>query len=251
MQVSISLDHDLGRSESSHRGGQGSLNFVPVPSPGKWGGLAAGKASGHETLAKTTMISEYNQNEINARAFPVSDALGPRPMPLKNRQGLPSHGWAGLKRQAQRKISEERMRVATLNVGTMTGKGRELVDDLMEKRKIGVICVQETGWKGNNARELGEGCKLYYRGANMEGRNGVGIILSKELKKNLIGVIRKNDRILSLKLGLGATIVNVVCAFATQTGCYEEEKDTFWEEMDQELGIIPARERISERPLGN
>ncbi|XP_068235952.1 craniofacial development protein 2-like [Palaemon carinicauda] len=172
------------------------------------------------------------------------DALGPRLIPSKNQQGLPSHGLAGLNRQAQRKISEERMRVATLIVGTMTGKGRELVD-LGERRDIGVLCVQETRWKGNNTRELGEGCKLYCSGTNMEGRNGVGIILSKQLKENLIVVNRKNDRIMSLKLGLGATIANVVCcAYAPQTGFTEKEKDTFWEEMDQVLGIIPARERV-------
>ncbi|XP_068209189.1 craniofacial development protein 2-like [Palaemon carinicauda] len=135
------------------------------------------------------------------------------------------------------------MRVVTLNVGKITGKGRELVD-LMERRMIGVLCVQETRWKGNNARELGEGCKLYYSGANMEERNGVGIILSKELKDNLIKVTKKNYRIMNLKLGLGVTIVNVMSAYAPQTGCTEEEKDTFWEEMDQELGIIPAREKV-------
>ncbi|XP_068222162.1 craniofacial development protein 2-like [Palaemon carinicauda] len=49
---------------------------------------------------------------------------------------------------------------------------------------------------------------------------------------------------MSLKLGLGATIVNVMCAYAPQTECTDEEKDTFWEEMDQELGIISARERV-------
>ncbi|XP_068241086.1 craniofacial development protein 2-like [Palaemon carinicauda] len=114
--------------------------------------------------------------------------------------------------QVQRKISEERMRVATLNVGTMTGKGREVVD-LMERRKIGMLCVQETRWKGNKAREPSEGCKFYYSGRKMEGRNGVGIILSKDLKESLIGVNRKNDRIMNLKLRLGATLVNVVCAY--------------------------------------
>ncbi|XP_068235528.1 uncharacterized protein [Palaemon carinicauda] len=118
------------------------------------------------------MASENCENKFNARVFPVGDTLGPHLIPPKNRQRLPSHGQAGLKRQAQRKISEERMRVATLNVGTMTGKGRELVD-LMERRKIGVLCVQETKWKGNKAKELGEGCKFCNSGANMEGRNGV------------------------------------------------------------------------------
>ncbi|XP_068237168.1 uncharacterized protein [Palaemon carinicauda] len=150
------------------------------------GRIGGRKASSHEKLAQTTTVSEYNQNEIGARAFPLSEALRPRLIPPKNRQGLPSHGRAGLKRQAQRKMSEERMTVITVDVGKMSRKGRELVD-LMETRKIGVLFVQETRWKGNNARELSEGTKLYYSGANMEGRNGVGIILSKELKENVIG----------------------------------------------------------------
>ncbi|XP_068225414.1 craniofacial development protein 2-like [Palaemon carinicauda] len=55
---------------------------------------------------------------------------------------------------------------------------------------------------------------------------------------------RKNDRIVSLKLGLGAKIINVVCAYGPQARCTEEEKDTFWEEMDKELRIIPTRERV-------
>ena len=35
----------------------------------------------------------------------------------------------------------------TLNVGTMTSKGREMVD-LMERRKVDILSVQETRWKG-------------------------------------------------------------------------------------------------------
>ena len=85
---------------------------------------------------------------------------------------------------------------------------------------------------------------MFYSRANEEGRNGVGIILSKDLKESLLGVNRKSDRIMSLKLGLGATIVNVVCDYAPQTGCTEGEKDAFWEEMEQELRTIPTRERV-------
>ena len=65
-----------------------------------------------------------------------------------------------------------------LNVGTITGSGRELAD-LMYIRTVGVLCVQETRWKGNNARELGGDWKLLYSGADERGRNGVGIVLSK------------------------------------------------------------------------
>ena len=48
------------------------------------------------------------------------------------------------------------------------------------------VCLQETRWKGNKARELGGDCKLLYSGADERGRNGVGIVLSKEFKDSLI-----------------------------------------------------------------
>ena len=34
----------------------------------------------------------------------------------------------------------------------------------MKTRRIDVMCLQETRWGGNKARELGDGCKLFYSG---------------------------------------------------------------------------------------
>ena len=70
------------------------------------------------------------------------------------------------------------VRVSTLNAGAMTGRGRELAD-LMERRKMGQLCVQVTRGKGNKARELGADYKLFYSGADNSGRNWVSIVLSK------------------------------------------------------------------------
>ena len=43
-----------------------------------------------------------------------------------------------------------------LNVGSMTGRGQEVVD-FMERRKINIMCVSK-------ARELRNGFKLFYIG---------------------------------------------------------------------------------------
>ena len=75
-------------------------------------------------------------------------------------------------------------------MGSMTGRGRE-VAEFMERRRVDVLCVQETRWKGNKARELGTGFKLIYSSASKEGRNGIGIVLSKTLKNCLVSVRRK------------------------------------------------------------
>ena len=40
-----------------------------------------------------------------------------------------------------------RLRMATMNVGSVTGKGRGLAD-VLNRRRIDMACVQETRWKG-------------------------------------------------------------------------------------------------------
>ena len=64
------------------------------------------------------------------------------------------------------------IRVGTLNIGTMTGRERE-VADLMEQRNADILCLQETKWKGSKARNIGGGCKLFYNGADGR-KNGIG-----------------------------------------------------------------------------
>ena len=67
--------------------------------------------------------------------------------------------------------------VGTLNVGTMTGKGRDLAE-MIVKTKVDIMCVQETKWKGSKARNIGVGCKIFYHGKDGR-RNGIGIILKE------------------------------------------------------------------------
>ena len=186
------------------------------------------------------------QGQDHARAFPISDAQQHRRNAVTNERRLPYQERIRLKKIAQRgkrreKIEEERSFViATLNVGTMTGRGREVVD-VMERRRIDVLCVQETRWKGQKARELGEGYKLYYMGVDNR-RNGVGIVLSPEMKERVIQVSRECDRLIWLKIDLGVAAVNVVCVYAPQVGCTDEEKDEFWDLLCEVTRKIPYEE---------
>ncbi|KAI5734873.1 hypothetical protein M8J77_011455 [Diaphorina citri] len=125
----------------------------------------------------------------------------------------------------------------------MNGKGREIVD-MMQKRRVDVLCIQETRWKGNKAKQLEEGYKIYYSGADARGRNGVGVILKRELVDNVCEVNRRNDRIMTMKLEVEGCPTRIVCVYAPQQGCEEEEKDNFWQELDQVMMEIPKEERI-------
>ncbi|KAK3559075.1 hypothetical protein QTP86_002989 [Hemibagrus guttatus] len=93
------------------------------------------------------------------------------------------------------------------------GKGRELAD-MMERRKVDILCVQETRWKGSKARSIGAGFKLFYYGVDSK-RNGVGVVLKEEFVRNVLEV-----------------------------GCELEEKKRFWSELDEVMESIPTGERV-------
>ena len=46
----------------------------------------------------------------------------------------------------------------------------------------------------------------------------MGIVLSKELKEDLISVSRKSDPEMSIELGLEEMVVKIMCAYAQQVG---------------------------------
>ena len=50
----------------------------------------------------------------------------------------------------------------------------------------------------------------------------MGIVISKELKADLISVSKTSDRVMSVKLGVEETVVNIIFVCAPQVGCTEE-----------------------------
>ncbi|KAK3522434.1 hypothetical protein QTP86_010804 [Hemibagrus guttatus] len=156
--------------------------------------------------------------------------------------GRRSRGGRRVHRQREkRKGKSVGLRIGTLNVGTMTRKGRELAD-MMERKKVDILCVQETRWKGSKARSIGAGFKLFYYGVNSK-RNGVGVVLKEEFVRNVLEVKRVSDRVMSLKLEIEGVMLNVVSGYAPQVGCELEEKERFWSELD-EMESIPTGERV-------
>ncbi|KAK3566416.1 hypothetical protein QTP86_032264, partial [Hemibagrus guttatus] len=121
-------------------------------------------------------------------------------------------------------------------------KGRELAD-MMERRKVDILCVQETRWKGSKTRSREAGFKLFYYGVDSK-RNGVGVVLKEEFVRNVLEVKRVSDRVMSLKLEIEGVMLNVVSGYAPQVGCELEEKERFWSELDEVMESIPTGERV-------
>ena len=70
----------------------------------------------------------------------------------------------------------------------------------MERRGVDIMCVQETCWKGEKARCIGGGYKMWYCGSSNK-NNGVGIILKKKHVERVVELRSITDRKNMLKDG--------------------------------------------------
>lgn len=173
------------------------------------------------------------------RAYPLGDARQQHPATRTSGQGLLHHsGRVQRKKQAR----EIRLRYTSWNIGTMTGRAKELAD-VLKRRRINVACLQETKWKGTKAREIGEGYKFYYCGSDGK-RNGVGVVLDNVLKECVTDVKRVNDRIIVVKLVWENLIMNIISVYVPQAGCKDEMKGKFWQDFDTVMIGIPGNEEI-------
>jgi len=84
---------------------------------------------------------------------------------------------------------------------------------------------------------------LWYSGVKRT-TNGVGILVKRDLVEQVVEVMHKSDRIISIKLVIGSKILNVVHVYAPQVGLGKEIKRFFWEDLDEVVKNIPQNEGI-------
>ena len=140
-------------------------------------------------------------------------------------------------------VQKDIVRVCTINVGTMKGRSREVVE-MLARRRVDICCVQETQYKGEGGIVFGEGeegYKFLWMGEK-DKRGGVGILIKEELMNDIVEVKRISARIIKIKLVLEGNLIHVISAYAPQGGKTQEEKEEFWGMMDDSIGNIPENE---------
>ncbi|XP_071727016.1 uncharacterized protein [Rutidosis leptorrhynchoides] len=144
-------------------------------------------------------------------------------------------------KSGNRLVKPVRIRAGSWNVGTLTGKRYELVETL-RKRKVDILCVQETRWKGRGVAKIMD-YKLWFSGSRVA-RNGVGIIIGPPHNENVVDVNRWGDRIMSVRLVIHEVTYTVICAYAPHAGLGAAEKRHFWESLDQVVRMCPLDHRL-------
>ena len=215
------------------------------------GRVSAGRASGVKLNSQIIQMS-YLDKSIPDRSRPglATTASGVAQQGICENYATAEHSKCKRKRggrrvKRQREVWKGRrslIKMGTLNIGTMTGRGRELAH-MMERRNVDILCLQETKWKGSKARNIGGGCKLFYNGTDGI-KNGIGIVVREELVESVLEVIRMSDRLMAMKLEVKGWLLNIVSAYAPQVRSSMEEKNDFWEDLDGLIESVSKQERI-------
>ncbi|XP_071728994.1 uncharacterized protein [Rutidosis leptorrhynchoides] len=144
-------------------------------------------------------------------------------------------------RRGNRVAKPVRIRTGSWNVGTLTGKRYELLETL-RKRKVDILCVQETRWKGRGVAKVKD-YKLWFSGSRVA-RNGIGIIIGPPYNENVVDVGRRSDRIMSITLVIQEVTYTVISAYAPHAGLGAAEKRLFWESLDEVVRMCPPDHRL-------
>jgi exonuclease III len=114
----------------------------------------------------------------------------------------------------------------------------------MIRRRVNILCVQETKWKGQKAKKVEDtGFKLLYTGTTTN-KNRVGIVFDKSLKDGVVNIKQQGDMIILVKLLVGNLVFNVISAYAPQIGLNGSIKRQFWEQLDVLVGSVPISEKL-------
>ncbi len=144
------------------------------------------------------------------------------------------------------KKEQDQLRIATVNVGTLVGRSREVVE-MLARRNIDFCCIQEVQYYGEGCKTLGDGeqrYKLWWAGEKKGARGGVGILVREEFVQNVMEIRRITPRIIAIKIVIGGKLFHILSVYAPQSGRPEEEKEEFWEKLDDSIGGIPEKDPL-------
>ncbi|VDL84134.1 unnamed protein product [Nippostrongylus brasiliensis] len=148
----------------------------------------------------------------------------------------------GLASKPKKVQSSMKTSVATLNVGTLTGRSSELAAAL-EHRRNDLCALQETRWSGSKSRDIGRGFKVLYFGSPKT-TNGDEVVVSERFRDSIAEVKRFSDRLMKVVVVTEKRRLHFFTAYAPWTGCSEEVKDEFWALLHEKTAEIPSEEMV-------
>lgn len=148
------------------------------------------------------------------------------------------------KEKSKKKNKKNKLRIGTWNVRTLLKVGRmHEVAREMQRYKVDVAAIQETRWKDEGQIDKGE-YLILYSGEKKQGRNGVAFVVMGKYRNNVIDFKPIDGRLAYLRLKMKPYNLSIISAYAPTETAEQEEKERFYEKLENLVMQIPKYDTI-------
>ena len=135
-------------------------------------------------------------------------------------------------------------RVGTWNVRSLYRTGYlAQVLKAFDDYRLDILGLAEVRWT-SSGRIISDGKTILYSGHSTNHARGVDLVLSKHAATALMGWKPISDRIISAHFRTRHVKVTVVQAYAPTEEAEEADKDTFYDQLQEELNAVPRHDML-------
>ena len=141
---------------------------------------------------------------------------------------------------------KQRILIGSWNVRTLyqTGKLAQATSE-MNSYQLDIMAVCEARWTGSGRQNLASGHTILYSGRDdNQHLNGVALILSKKAKHTLIEWKPLGERLLKARFNSKFAKMTVIVCYAPQEDKSVEEKEEFYEKLNETVQETPRHDVI-------
>ena len=136
----------------------------------------------------------------------------------------------------------KKTRIATWNVRTMNQPGKhECITREASRLKLDVLGLSEMIWK-NSGKCTTDEHVMIYSGHKTEHKHGVGVLLSKQVAKSMMGFHALSDRIRIVKIASKPFNLVIVQVYAPTSTSPEDEIEKFYDDLDAAYKMCGSHE---------
>ena len=106
---------------------------------------------------------------------------------------------------------------------------------------IDILGISELKWTGMGEFNS-DAHYIYYRGQESLRRNGVAIMVNKQVRNAVLGCNLKNDRMISIHLQGKQFNITVIQVYAPTSNAEETEVERFYEDVQDLLELTPKKD---------
>ena len=160
------------------------------------------------------------------------------PRPLSSDQGRVEKLATGknsctTKHTQKLKLAKNTLTIGTLNVQTLWAAGKlELLRNEMKRFRYDIIEISEVRWTGKGETPNGD---FIWSGKESSHIRGVGILLSIQAKKALVGYNPISSRIISARFDATPFKISVIHVHASTSSSSEEDVEAFYNDIEEAL----------------